>query len=240
MNEPGTNRPVATENASAQDWLGSNQDPDVLLSVPDLGVDKITLSVENLVADIDLHAKVLDVVELHVGAHVTLGKVELEIENVRAQAMLKVKLDKVAEIVDRVMQTLDNNPEIITSLTRPVGEGVRQAGMGIREGVREIGHRPGSAEPAEIETVHEVDYDERRDPRSRAVDPPGNANIETVHLDGQWWNRQEGTHTSTGPHPTKEAAMKEGRDQAIETGVEHLIFTMDGRVSERHDYGASS
>src|SRR4051794_16307912 len=97
MNDGETNRPPALRSATAQDWLGSNQDPDVLLSVPDLGVDKITLKVEDLQADVDLHARVLDLVDLHVGAHVTLGSVELDIENVRAQAMLKVKLDKVAQ-----------------------------------------------------------------------------------------------------------------------------------------------
>jgi hypothetical protein len=48
MDDDGTSRPPALEQATAQDWLGSNQDPDVLLSVPDLGVDKITLSVDNL------------------------------------------------------------------------------------------------------------------------------------------------------------------------------------------------
>jgi len=132
------------------------------LSVPDLGVDKITLKVEDLQADVDLHARVLDLVDLHVGAHVTLGSVELDIENVRAQAMLKVKLDKVAQIVDRVMQTIDNNPELLTSLLAPVGRGVEQLGAGVGEGVREIGERPAPASaPAEIETVHAADYQER-------------------------------------------------------------------------------
>jgi len=195
-----TNRPAATENASAEDWLGSNQDPDVLLSVPDLGVDKITLSVKDLVADIDLQARVLDLLDLRVGAHVALGSVELEIENVRAQAMLKVKLDKVAEIIDRVMTTIDNNPEILTSLTAPIGRGVEEMGQGVGEGVRELADRPSGGTRA-IETAQHVQYDE-----------PGKVN--TVYADGRWWNKVEGTDTVRGPYDTEEAAVKEASDAA--------------------------
>ncbi|MEQ7008817.1 hypothetical protein ABN028_21825 [Actinopolymorpha sp. B17G11] len=143
MTDSDADRAHSLEDASAQDWLGSNQDPDVFLSIPDLGVEKITLNVEDLEAHVDLHAKVLDIVEIHVGADATLGKVELNIENVSAQAMLKVKLDKVAQIVDRVMRTIDNNPEILTSLTRPIGRGVEKVGQGAGEGVREVGRGAG-------------------------------------------------------------------------------------------------
>lgn len=114
-------------DATPQDWLGSNQDPDVLLAVPNLGVDQIKLTVDNLEAHVQVHAKVLDLLELDVGADVHIDKVELEIDNVRVQAMLKVKLDKVVDIVDRVMTTIDNNPEILTNLTAGIGEGVRGA-----------------------------------------------------------------------------------------------------------------
>jgi len=113
--------------ASVQDWLGSNQDPDVMLSVPNLGIDHIGIKVENLRAHVELHAKVLDLLELHVGAEVSIDEVEIDIENVRVQAMLKVKLDKVAEIVDRVMTTIDNNPEILTNLTGGLGRGLEGA-----------------------------------------------------------------------------------------------------------------
>lgn len=161
VREGGTNRSPALEDASAQDWLGSNQDPDVFLSVPDLGVDRISLTVEDLEADVDLHARVLDVVELHVGAKATLGRVDLEIENVHAQVMLKVKLDKVAEIVDRVLQTIESNPEIVTSLTAPIGKGVEELGRGAGQGVRELGSSSSTSDERQpIETAHNVEYDE--------------------------------------------------------------------------------
>jgi hypothetical protein len=123
----GTLQPLM--NATPQDWLGSNQDPDVLLAVPNLGVDHIGLVVDNLRAHIELHAKVLDLLELHVGADVSIDKVDLQIDNVRVQAMLKVKLEKVAQIVDRVMDTIDRNPEILTNLTAGLGKGL-EAGLG--------------------------------------------------------------------------------------------------------------
>jgi hypothetical protein len=113
--------------AEPEDWLGSNQDPDVFLSVPNLGVDHIGIKVDNLRAHVELHAKVLDLLELHVGAQVSVETVEIDIENVRVQAILKVKLDKVAEIVDRVMTTIDNNPEILTNLTGGLGRGLEGA-----------------------------------------------------------------------------------------------------------------
>ena len=114
-------------NATAQDWLGSNQDPDVLLAVPNLGVDHLGLNVDNLRAHVELHAKVLDLLELHVGADVSIDKVELEIDNVRVQAMLKVKLEKVVDVVGRVMDTIDKNPEILTNLTGGLGKGLENA-----------------------------------------------------------------------------------------------------------------
>lgn len=113
--------------ASAQDWLGSNQDPDVMLSVPNLGIDHIGIRVDNLRAHVELHARVLDLLELHVGAQVSVDSVEIEIDNVRVQAMLKVNLDKVEKIVDRVMTTIDNNPEILTNLTGGLGRGLEGA-----------------------------------------------------------------------------------------------------------------
>src|SRR3712207_9024778 len=45
------------------------------------------------------------------GVDVELGKVALDIKGVEAQALLKVRLDHVTAIVDRVLTTVDRNPE---------------------------------------------------------------------------------------------------------------------------------
>lgn len=120
-----TLQPVA--NAQPEDWLGSNRDPDVMLSVPNVGIDHIGLVVKNVHAHVDLHAKVLDLLELQIGADVGIEEVNLQIDNVRVQAMLKVRLEKVREIVGDVVGLLDRNPEILSNLTGGLGRGLEGA-----------------------------------------------------------------------------------------------------------------
>jgi len=221
-------RPRAAQEASAEDWLGSNQNPDVLLSVPDLEVDKINLQVENLHADVDLRARVLDVVDIHVGALVDLGQVELEIENLRAQAILKVQLDKVTEIVDRVMTAIDNNPELITSLTTRVGRATEELAQESGAAVQKIGGQQGRlpSSAREIEGAGEAEYDS-----TTALGP---IVVETVWDEGHWWNRIDDEWR--GPYDTKHDAAKEGRDLAKDKQGEHVVYTRAGKVSERHSY----
>jgi hypothetical protein len=111
--------------ADAADWLGSNQDPDVLLSIPNLGIDRIAVNVENLRAHATLDANVLDIVKLSVGVDVSIDKVEVEIDNVRVQALLKVRLDNVKEIINEVVSLFKEHPEILANLTGGIGEGIR-------------------------------------------------------------------------------------------------------------------
>ena len=75
--------------------------PDVLLDVPVVKVDEINFELNDLRAQVSLHAKVLDLVELSVGADVYLGRVKLVIKGVEAQALLKVRLDNVNNAPER-------------------------------------------------------------------------------------------------------------------------------------------
>lgn len=134
-------------------------DPDVLLDVPALKVDSIHLQVENLDARVSLRAKVLDLVNLNAGVDVHLGKLRIDIKGVEAQALLKVRLDRVAAIADRVLTTIDRNPELVESLGRTAeevgrgtghalgetGEAAEQVGEGAGEAVEEIGSGAGQA-----------------------------------------------------------------------------------------------
>src|SRR4051812_761158 len=108
----------------------SAEGPDVHLNVPELKVDEISLEVNDLEAHVSLVAEVLDLLKLNVGADVGLGRVKLEIKGVAAQALLQVRLDNVAEIVDRVLTTLDRNPEILQHLGRGVEAIARDVGSG--------------------------------------------------------------------------------------------------------------
>ena len=101
---------------------GRHNEPDVLLDVDELRVDEISLDVETLTARVSLQADIADLLHLHVGVDATLGGVHLTIKGVEAQVLLKARLDNVARIIDRVLTTIDNNPQIIGQLTEQVGQ----------------------------------------------------------------------------------------------------------------------
>jgi hypothetical protein len=128
------NSPVSREHtrqilarASAED-LPAEQMPDVLLDIPTLKVDEIRLLVNNLDARVALRAGIADLVRIDVGAQVGIEKVDLDIKGVEAQALLKVRLNQVKEILSRALDTVDRNPELLLSLIKPIGEGVGIAG----------------------------------------------------------------------------------------------------------------
>jgi hypothetical protein len=103
-------------------------DPDLFLDVPVVKVDSTHLEVEVLDARVALQANILDLVNIQVGVHVQVSKVRLDIEGVEVQFLLKGRLDHVAAIIDRVLTTLDRNPDIVRSLGRTVEEVGRGAG----------------------------------------------------------------------------------------------------------------
>lgn len=134
-------------------------DPDVLLDVPVVKVDSIHLELDNLDARVALKAQVLDLVKLNAGVDAHLGKLRIDIKGVEAQALLKVRLDRVAAIVDRVLTTIDRNPELVRSLGRTVedvgrgsgralgktGEAVEDVGEGAEGAVQDVGQGAGQA-----------------------------------------------------------------------------------------------
>jgi hypothetical protein len=120
-------------------------EPDVLLDVSELSVDEITLEVEDLRARVSLQADVLQLLKLHVGVDAELGRVKLTIKGVQAKALLKVRLDNVARIIDRVMTTIDNNPDLVEQVVEAAGEAVEKAGTGAGGAVGELGAAVGSA-----------------------------------------------------------------------------------------------
>jgi ribosome assembly protein YihI (activator of Der GTPase) len=122
--------------------------PDVLLDVPVVKVDEIDLEVENLRARLSVNAEVRGLVELNVGAEAHLGKVELNIQGVEAQALVKARLDNVSAILQRVVLSLDRNPALLES----VGEALERVGGGAGqllgesgEAVEEVGQGTGRA-----------------------------------------------------------------------------------------------
>src|SRR6201991_4313207 len=118
---------------------------DVFLDIPKLQVDKIELDVANLRARVSLIAEVLSLLRLSVGVDAAIDQVHLGIQGVEAQAQLKVRLENVAHIVDRVLETLDNHPEIIKPLVENAGQAISAAGRGIESAVTDTGRGAGEA-----------------------------------------------------------------------------------------------
>ncbi len=121
--------------------ISDTDEPDVVVDIPVVKVDEIDFELDDLEARVSLHAEVLDLVKLSVGVHVELGKVKLNIKGVEAQALLRARLDHVTAIIDRVLTTLDRNPDVLKGIAHtlePVGEGAGKA-------VGEIGEGAGSA-----------------------------------------------------------------------------------------------
>ena len=124
-------------------------DPDVYLDVSRLHVDEVDLKVAELDARVALEARLLDLLHLNVGVDARLRGVELDIEGVDAQALLKVRLDNLTTIVDRVMSTIDNNPQMLEHLVARLGATVDELGANTVRAVRGPGPqlRPGPEPP---------------------------------------------------------------------------------------------
>lgn len=97
---------------------------DVILEIPELSVDSIGLTVENVKAHVSLDANAMNFVQLNAGVDVGIKKVQLGVVGVFAEAYLYVDLDNVARIVNRVVQTLDKNPQILTQVLKTVDTAV--------------------------------------------------------------------------------------------------------------------
>ena len=130
-----------------------DDEPDVLLDVSELRVDEISLEVDDLRARVSLDANVLELLKLHVGVDAELGRVQLTIKGVEAKVLLKVRLDNVARILDRVLDTIDKNPDIIEHLTTRIGQAAEGVGTGAGRAVGELGTGAGSAVGEVVETA---------------------------------------------------------------------------------------
>ena len=98
---------------------------DVILEIPELSVDSIGLTVSDVRAHVALDANAMNLVQVTAGVDVGIKKVQLGIVGVMAEAYLYVDLDNVAKIVNRVVQTLDRNPQILIQVLKTVDTAVK-------------------------------------------------------------------------------------------------------------------
>lgn len=130
---------------------------DVYVDAPVVKVDEIKFEVDDLRAHLAVMAEAGHFVQISAGAGVRLGKVELEIQGVETQALLEARLENVTKILERVVTSLERNPELLKSvgdalgdvgggardLLTDTGSAVKSAGKGAGSAVEDVGQGAG-------------------------------------------------------------------------------------------------
>ena len=114
------------DGAPARDET-AGEEPDVLLDVSELEVDRINLEVEDLRAHVSILAELANLVSLSVGVDARLERVKLEIEGVEAEVLLKVRLKHIRAILEKALDTIAEHPEILRILSRSLSRVVRES-----------------------------------------------------------------------------------------------------------------
>ena len=113
-------------------WRGKHgpsngQDPDVVLDVPELEVNRITLEVRELRPHVAILVELANLLNLSVGVDARLDQVKLEIEGVEAKVLLKVRLKHIRAILEKALDTIGEHPEILRILARSLSRVVRES-----------------------------------------------------------------------------------------------------------------
>jgi hypothetical protein len=105
----------------------NTQEPDVLLDVSELEVDRISLEVEDLRAHVSILVELANLLNISVGVDARLDQVKLEIEGVEADVLLKVRLKHIRAILEKALDTIGEHPEILRILARSISQVVRES-----------------------------------------------------------------------------------------------------------------
>jgi hypothetical protein len=135
--------PQGNSQLALQAESGQNP-PDVVLDVPNLSVEQLTVEVNNLRVNLALEARLANLLHLSAGANAQIDNVRIDLRGVRAQATLLVRLDNVRAIIERTLQTLDNNPQLVTQLLSTVDNTVNTVGGVANNTVGTVGNLAGT------------------------------------------------------------------------------------------------
>jgi hypothetical protein len=130
---------------------------DVYVDAPVVQVEEIEFEIDDLRAHVALLAEAGHFVQINAGVAVRLGKVELDIKGVETQALLEVRLRNVSAILERVLTSLDRNPDLLESvgealgdvgggahnLLTDTGDVVKSAGKGAESALQDVGRGAG-------------------------------------------------------------------------------------------------
>ena len=109
-------------NDERSDIPSTEGEPDVVLDIPDASIDKVEMEVDDLDAHLSLNAKVANFLRLDAGVDAYLDDVTLTIEDVGAEAHLRVHLDQVQSIVKRALDAVDNSIDEMEPVLKEVSK----------------------------------------------------------------------------------------------------------------------
>jgi len=111
-----TTSTTTTSTSASSTPTTDDTTPDVHLRIPELHVGRIELDVDNLQANLNLNAKVAQLVQVNAGVAVSIEKVNITISEINAEVELIVRLGHLVDIVNRVFKSLDLNPLLIDAI----------------------------------------------------------------------------------------------------------------------------
>lgn len=154
----------------------SEDDTDVVLDIPVLKVEELDLEVEELRAHISARAELAGFLNISVGVDAYVDKVKLRIKGVDAQVQLKVKLERILGSIDRALQAIEKNPQLLDPDFRSSYGDASGENTGEEGGPRELtaGPEADPGEPAE---------DPGRDGSGPAATPAARKKAESLGLD---------------------------------------------------------
>jgi hypothetical protein len=129
---------AGADGQAPEDQEPDGGEPDVLLDVSELEVDRINLEVDDLRAHVSILAEVANLLNLSVGVDARLARVKLEIEGVEAKVLLKVRLKHVRAILEKALDTIAEQPEILRILSQSLSSVVREGLEGAQATLEEV------------------------------------------------------------------------------------------------------
>jgi pyruvate/2-oxoglutarate dehydrogenase complex dihydrolipoamide acyltransferase (E2) component len=251
----GTNESVASgadEQKAAHEWghegyistrdeQADDDTPTLMLDVPVLNVDEINLEVEDLRAHVSLRAELADLVKINVGVDIFLDKVKLDIKGLEAQALLKIKLDRVLGTLDRALEAIDKNPQILNRLTEAdsaVGDSSRGASQsawdteqyvdGTSQQVEDAAGRVDEAtQPIGGASARVTDETERSE--GSRLDNTGDEASQTV----QRARNESGNVTEPAPDESNQVEDKLAKESFADLPIEEEYIDERGRIVGR-------
>ena len=235
----GTNEslPSSTDEQKVYEWGQEGYIPDrdaqsegdlptLVLDVPVLNVDEINLEVSDLRAHVSLRAELADLVKINVGLDIYLDKVQLDIKGLEAQALLKIRLDQVLGTLNRALDAVDKNPQILSGLVS-ADSAVEGTGRGASQSARDIEQDAGWPPRRAEDAAGQVGEAAQRsgdasyrvtDETEQAAGSPLDKTSEEESRPVRW--AADGFGNATGPGPDKSNEAEGGASTGALAGLQ--------------------